>query len=111
MSCHALTKHSVWLVKSKKYCLLSPQATEAAFERGVELLCKSHVAQKADIAPEMQLIRASAAIGLYLKNSYPEMKENVKTALASFLNRRVGKWITEKGGWVSKLLRFRSLQI
>ncbi|XP_076740030.1 uncharacterized protein LOC143418610 [Maylandia zebra] len=75
------------------------EATEAAFERGVELLCKSHVAQKADIAPEMQLIRASAAIGLYLKNSYPEMKENVKTALASFLNRRVGKWITEKGGW------------
>lgn len=75
------------------------EATEAAFERGVELLCKSHVAQKADIAPEMQLIQASAAFGLYLKKSYPEMKENVKTAMASFLNRRVGKWVTEKGGW------------
>lgn len=75
------------------------EATEAAFERGVELLCKSHVAQKADIAPEMQLIQASAAIGLYLKKSYPEMKETVKTAMASFLNRRVGKWLTEKGGW------------
>ncbi|XP_025763155.1 uncharacterized protein LOC112846943 [Oreochromis niloticus] len=75
------------------------EATEAAFERGVELLCKSHVAQNADIAPEMQLIQASAAIGLYLKKSYPEMKETVKTAMASFLKNRVGKWLTEKGGW------------
>lgn len=93
------------------YHLLSPQATEAAFERGVELLCKSHVAQKADIAPEMQLIQASAAIGLYLKKSYPEMKENVKIVMASFLKNRVGKWLTQKGGWVSKLLRFGLLQI
>lgn len=49
----------------------------------------------------MQLIRASIAFGLYVKKSSPELKSKVQNAMAAFLNRRVGSWIAENGGWVS----------
>uniref|UniRef100_A0A8D3BP59 Uncharacterized protein n=1 Tax=Scophthalmus maximus TaxID=52904 RepID=A0A8D3BP59_SCOMX len=82
-------------------CLVPPQAAEAAFSHGVEALCKTRVSQGAEVAQEMQLIRASVDFGLYIKKSYPELKNKVQSAMTSFLNRRVGTWVAEQGGWVS----------
>uniref|UniRef100_A0A3Q0RYH3 BCL2 like 15 n=1 Tax=Amphilophus citrinellus TaxID=61819 RepID=A0A3Q0RYH3_AMPCI len=91
--------------------LLSPQAVEAAFSNGVDLLCQNPVAQMPEVAPEMQLIRASVAFGLFVKQSYPELKSRVQEAMISFLNRRVSSWVVQKGGWVSRLSRFLSLKV
>lgn len=80
----------------------SPQAAEQAFSHGVEVLCQTPVAQGAEIAPEMQIIKASVAFGLYVKKSCPELRTTVQTAMLAFLVRRVGGWIAQQGGWVSR---------
>lgn len=86
-------------------CVVPPQAAEAAFSSGVEALCKAPVIQKAEVAPEVQLIRASVAFGLYIKKSCPELKSKVQNTMAAFLDRRVGSWVAENGGWVSTCVR------
>ncbi|CAB1443523.1 unnamed protein product [Pleuronectes platessa] len=73
------------------------EAAEAAFSHGVEALCK--VAQSSDLAPEIQLIRASVALGCYVKKSCPELKNKLQRAMTAFLNRRVGPWVDQQGGW------------
>ncbi|KAG7238346.1 hypothetical protein INR49_031062 [Caranx melampygus] len=75
------------------------EAAEAAFSTGVEALCQSPAIQRAEVAPEMQLIRASVAFGLYIKKSCPELKSRVQNTMLAFLNRRVGSWVAENGGW------------
>ncbi|XP_070815268.1 bcl-2-like protein 15 [Chaetodon trifascialis] len=75
------------------------EAVEAAFSHGVEALCKTQVSQRAEVSPEMQLIRASAAFGLYVVKSSPELKDRVKSAMDAFLNQRVRSWVIKQGGW------------
>ncbi|XP_076599521.1 uncharacterized protein LOC143328327 [Chaetodon auriga] len=75
------------------------EAAEAAFSSGVEALCRNQVSQRAEVSPEMQLIRASAAFGLYVVKSSPELKERVKSAMNAFLGRRVHSWLIKEGGW------------
>ncbi|KAM9758790.1 uncharacterized protein ACNS7B_005693 [Menidia menidia] len=75
------------------------EAVEAAFSSGVDAVCKAHTSKGPEVAPEMQLIRASVAFGLYVKKSSPELKSKVQTAMAAFLNRRVGSWVERQGGW------------
>lgn len=89
--------------------LISPQAVEAAFSNGVDLLCQTYIAQRAEVAPEMQLIRASVSFGLYVKKSCTELKNQIRRAMTAFLNRRVGTWVTKQGGWVRKLYLFFAL--
>lgn len=81
--------------------LISPQAAEAAFSEGVEILCKNVAVKAPEVASEMQLIRASAALGLYIVKSAPELKERVQRVMNSYLNRSVQTWVSEQGGWVS----------
>lgn len=75
------------------------EAIEAAFSHGVEAIVQSQVCQKAEVASEMQLIRASVAFGLYVWKSSPELKNKVQSAMNAFLNRHVGPWVTQQGGW------------
>ncbi|XP_071350392.1 bcl-2-like protein 15 [Trachinotus anak] len=84
---------------------VAQEAAEAAFSRGVEALYQAPVTQRAEVAPEMQLIRASVAFGLYVKKSSPELKNKVQNAMTAFLNRHVGSWVAQQGGWdkVSRL--------
>lgn len=82
--------------------VLSPQAAEAAFSHGVEALCQTQVSQSAEVTSEMQLIRASAALGLYVIKSSPDLKNKVCHAMNAFLNSRVRRWVTQQGGWVSR---------
>lgn len=75
------------------------EAVDAAFTQGVESLFQSPASQPAEVTPEMQLIQASVALGLYIKKSCPELKIKVQNAMAAFLNRRVGTWVVQQGGW------------
>uniref|UniRef100_A0A1A7XV07 Bcl-2-like protein 15 n=1 Tax=Iconisemion striatum TaxID=60296 RepID=A0A1A7XV07_9TELE len=75
------------------------EVVDQAFSNGVETLCQAHVSKGAEVAPEMQLIKASVAFGLYVKKSAPELKTQVQHALTNFLTRRVGSWVAKQGGW------------
>ncbi|KAM4588133.1 uncharacterized protein PAE49_002707 [Odontesthes bonariensis] len=75
------------------------EAVEAAFSKSVEALCETHASKGTEVAPEMQLIKASVAFGLYVKKSSPELINKVQGAMATFLNRRVGAWVQQQGGW------------
>ncbi|XP_076003461.1 bcl-2-like protein 15 [Genypterus blacodes] len=75
------------------------EALEEEFGRGVDTLCKAQAAQTAEVAPELQMIRASVALGLYMKKQWPELRTKVQGAMTAFLNRRVSCWVAEQGGW------------
>ncbi|XP_078022469.1 bcl-2-like protein 15 [Epinephelus lanceolatus] len=75
------------------------EALDKAFSDGVDAVCQSQVSKQAEIASEVQLIRASVAFGLYVKKSCPELKGQVQKAMTSFLNRHVASWVTKQGGW------------
>ncbi|KAK5934259.1 hypothetical protein CgunFtcFv8_014673 [Champsocephalus gunnari] len=75
------------------------EAIEAAFSHGVDAIIQSQVCEKAEVALEVQLIKASVAFGLYVWKSSPELKNKVQSAMNAFLNRRVGPWVTQQGGW------------
>uniref|UniRef100_A0A8C2Z348 Uncharacterized protein n=1 Tax=Cyclopterus lumpus TaxID=8103 RepID=A0A8C2Z348_CYCLU len=82
------------------------KALEAAFSQGVEAFCQTQVSQKAEVVSEMQLIRASVALGLYVKKTSPELKHTIQSVMTTFLTRRVGPWVTLQGGWVRRLYVF-----
>ncbi|XP_071381731.1 bcl-2-like protein 15, partial [Centroberyx affinis] len=77
------------------------EAMEAAFSQSVEALCRAPVSQKGEVVAEMQLIKASVALGLYVKKKAPELKHSVRGAMNAFLNNRIGDWVAQQGGWVS----------
>lgn len=70
-----------------------------AFGDAVEILCQSPVATRAEVASEMQLLKASVALGLYVKKKSPDLRSKVERAMAVFLNTRVVGWVRDQGGW------------
>ncbi|XP_016531485.1 uncharacterized protein LOC103144350 isoform X2 [Poecilia formosa] len=78
---------------------VTEEAVATVFEQSVDILCESYVSREASIAPELQLIHASVALGLYLKKNSPALKGKVMNAMSSFLNRRVSRWVDKQGGW------------
>lgn len=75
------------------------EAVDQAFSTGVEAVCQVSGFQTAEIAPEVQLLKASVAFGLYVTKCSPELKNKVQSAMAVFLNRRVEPWVAQQGGW------------
>ncbi|KAL6111697.1 bcl2l15 [Pungitius sinensis] len=75
------------------------EALETAFSNGVDVICQTPVCQKAEVFPEMQLIRASVALSLYVRKSSPELKNTIQGVMSAFLSRRVGPWVMQQGGW------------
>lgn len=71
----------------------------------METLCASYASWGAGVAQELQLIRASVALGLYLKRNSPAHKDKVKNAMTTFLNSRVSTWVDQQGGWVRACLK------
>ena len=74
----------------------------AVFGSCVDTLCQSWVAQRSEVAPEMNMLKASVALGLYVKKNCPDMVPFVHSAMTNFLNTRLGNWVTSQGGWVSE---------
>ncbi|TNN32792.1 hypothetical protein EYF80_057044 [Liparis tanakae] len=83
------------------------EALEAAFGLGVEALCR--LSQQPEVASELQLIRASVALGLYVKKTSPELRTKVQGAMSAFLSRRVGAWVTRQGGWMTSWSRCKPM--
>eukprot|EP00064_Thunnus_orientalis_P005540 superscaffoldBa00000546_g5554 len=73
-------------------------AVEAVFTNGVKKLCQSQVSQRAEVAPEMQLIVAAVALGRFITKSSPELKNKVQSAVGVILSRS-GGWVAQQGGW------------
>lgn len=84
--------------------LIPPQAVNEAFSQGVDTFVQAQASQSAEVVPEMQLIKASVSFGLYVTKSCPELKNKVHSAVTAFINRRVGTWVNQQGGWVSLFL-------
>nr|XP_046168088.1 bcl-2-like protein 2 [Oncorhynchus gorbuscha] len=66
------------------------------FARTVDSLC---AAQRAEVAPEMQLLKASMALGLYVKKTCPDLRATIQSCMTAFINTRLAGWITQQGGW------------
>ncbi|XP_038862871.1 uncharacterized protein LOC120058338 isoform X2 [Salvelinus namaycush] len=66
------------------------------FARSVDSLC---AAQGAEVAPEMQLLRASMALGLYVKKTCPDLRATIQSCMTAFINTRLAGWINQQGGW------------
>ncbi|XP_010897353.1 uncharacterized protein LOC105027120 [Esox lucius] len=82
--------------------ILQKAAAEKAveeFARSVDSLCMSPVAQKAEVALEFQMLKASMALGLYARKNCPELKDTIKMAMTAFINNRLAGWIGQQGGW------------
>ncbi|KAM9859483.1 uncharacterized protein ACBR49_010523 [Aulostomus maculatus] len=86
---------------------VAQEAAEAAFSKSVDVLFQNQVSQGAEVAPEIQLIEVSVAFALYIKKSSPELINRAQSAMTAFLNRRVGPWLAQQGGWgkVSGIVR------
>lgn len=65
----------------------------------IEDLAQAQVRQNVEVAPELLLIKASVAVGLYVKKTYPNMRDQLQRSIGNFLNQRVGSWVMEQGGW------------
>ncbi|KAK7877441.1 hypothetical protein WMY93_031861 [Mugilogobius chulae] len=75
------------------------EALEQALSSGVDALVQTQVGHKAEVSPELQLIKASVALGLYMKKTCPDVRGQLQSAIGNFLNQRVGQWVTQQGGW------------
>lgn len=85
------------------------QTVEAAFIHGLDALRKPQVAQCAEVTSELQLIKATVAFGRFAVKSYPGLRVMLNHTTTAFLNRHVGDWVVQQGGWVSRF--FLSFQI
>ena len=79
------------------------------FGEAVETLCLA--SSQRELSSELQLLRASVALGRYVKNNSPQLKSKVAGAMATFLNTRVVGWVRDQGGWVGDHLPVRLLII
>lgn len=77
---------------------VAQEAVEAVFTNGVKKLCQSQVSQRAEVAPEMQLIVAAVALGRFITKSSPELKNKVQSAVGVILSKS-GGWVAQQGGW------------
>ncbi|XP_077386157.1 uncharacterized protein LOC144024014 [Festucalex cinctus] len=80
---------------------LGKEVAVEAFTCKVNALVQTQISQQAfDVAPEMQLIKICFAFGLFVKKSYPELKNKAQSAVSTLLNNsRVVTWVTQQGGW------------
>ncbi|KAM9813354.1 bcl-2-like protein 15 [Neosynchiropus ocellatus] len=77
---------------------------EEAFSNGVDAVVQAQAHTQAEVAPEMLLIKASVAFGLYIKKCCPELKRKAESAMTGYLNEHVGSWVAEQGGWINQEL-------
>ncbi|XP_061076160.1 bcl-2-like protein 15 isoform X1 [Conger conger] len=70
-----------------------------AFGDSVDGLCRSWVGQGTEVVSEMQLLKASVTLGLYVKNRCPDLVSTVQNAMGAFVNTRLGNWVEQQGGW------------
>ncbi|KAG9352911.1 hypothetical protein JZ751_017487 [Albula glossodonta] len=70
-----------------------------AFGDSVDSLCKSWVAERAEVSSEKHLLKATIMLGLYVKRNSPGLTGAIQNAMANILNTRLGTWVADQGGW------------
>ncbi|KAI1890521.1 hypothetical protein AGOR_G00154550 [Albula goreensis] len=70
-----------------------------AFGDSVDSLCKSWVAERAEVSAEKHLLKATIMLGLYVKRNSPCLTGAIQNAMANILNTRLGTWVADQGGW------------
>ncbi|KAJ0023637.1 hypothetical protein NQD34_003536 [Periophthalmus magnuspinnatus] len=66
------------------------EALDAALTQGIDTLVQSQVGQRTEVAPELQLIKAAVAFGLYLKKTCPNLSSQLQPSIGNFINQRSG---------------------
>ncbi|KAM8757316.1 uncharacterized protein AB9X84_010197 [Acanthopagrus schlegelii] len=87
------------LADLKKASAVTLEDAKTAFCRAVEALPQSQATQSAEMSSEMKLINATVGFGLYVVKSSPDLKNTVQSAMVSFLNMNLCKWVAKQGGW------------
>ncbi|XP_041084078.1 uncharacterized protein LOC121299914 isoform X2 [Polyodon spathula] len=70
----------------------------AMFSQTVDHLSKNWASQGGDVRQEMCALKAATALGLYARKKCPELS-SIRSAMAQFVNTRLGDWIAQQGGW------------
>ncbi|XP_072521894.1 bcl-2-like protein 15 [Salminus brasiliensis] len=70
-----------------------------AFSNSVQSLCNTWVVERAEVASEKQLLKATVTLALYVKKNCPDMTRTVQEAMTYFVNNRLAGWIIQQGGW------------
>ncbi|XDV51911.1 hypothetical protein PO909_020703, partial [Leuciscus waleckii] len=84
------------------------------FTDSVDSMCKMWVVERAEVASEKQLLKAAITLGVYVKETCPDMTNVVEVAMTGFINNRLTNWIAEQGGWVRTVLSdvmFKNLKV
>ncbi|XP_076849396.1 bcl-2-like protein 15 [Brachyhypopomus gauderio] len=71
----------------------------SVFGKSVNALCKMWAAERPEIVPEKEILKATVALALYVKNNCPDMTSTIRAATFSIFNNQIGSWITQQGGW------------
>ncbi|KAK1799945.1 hypothetical protein P4O66_006464 [Electrophorus voltai] len=71
-----------------------------AFSNSVNSLCKMWAVERPEVVPEKEILKATVALALYMKNNCPDMSRAVRDAMFSIFNNQLGSWITQQGGWM-----------
>lgn len=85
-------------------CCVSLQAIEAAFNQTVRTVCQAQASQFPGLTPELQLLKTTMTFVRLGAKSCP----NLRNVALAFINRNLGDWITQQGGWVGQILVLNS---
>lgn len=85
-------------------CCVSLQAIEAAFNQTVRTVCQTQASQFPGLSPELQLLKTTMTFVRLGAKSCP----NLRNVALAFINRNLGDWITQQGGWVGQILVLNS---
>ncbi|CAF96796.1 unnamed protein product [Tetraodon nigroviridis] len=74
-------------------------AIEAAFSHTVKNACRAQASQCPGLSPELQLLKTTATFACLVANSCPSLRGTIFGPTIAFINRNLGDWITQQGGW------------
>ncbi|XP_078098538.1 uncharacterized protein LOC144511934 [Mustelus asterias] len=69
------------------------------FSDTVNQICKERA--NGNLSIELNLLKVTASLGTYVAQKMPALVNEIKTAMASFINTKLQKGITEAGGWAN----------
>lgn len=84
-------------------CCVSLQAIEAAFSHTVKTVYQDQVPE---LSPELHLLKITAAFTRLVAKSCPNLRHDIFGPAIAFINRNLGDWITQQGGWVGQISFF-----
>ncbi|XP_078276573.1 bcl-2-like protein 15 isoform X2 [Rhinoraja longicauda] len=81
------------------------EPTSEVFSKMVTELSNNHVllTNAQQLGPEMNMLRTTVILGMYIAKELPELLPSVKTAMVNYINTNLLTWIRHSGGWENLL--------